>query len=74
MDVTAKANGLVSRGRALYLPNIQKSFGLESLPKRFDIEFMYDGDSLTTVRSFDCRAIKHTFVLTYVDISKPTKA
>ena len=73
INVTQKANSLVSRGRVLYLPNIQTSLGLSSAPKQLKIEFMYEGDSTTTSKTFNCKSIKNQFVLSYVDISKPNK-
>jgi hypothetical protein len=73
IDVTQKANSLISRGRVLYLPNIQGSLGLSASPKQFKIEFLYEGDSSTTTKVFDCKAIKNQFLLTYIDVSKPNK-
>lgn len=72
-NVTQKASSLISRGRVLFLPNIQKSLGLASAPKQFKIEFLYEGDTMTTTKTFDCKAIKNQFVLSYVEISKPSK-
>jgi hypothetical protein len=73
INVTQKTVNNISRGRVLFLPNIQKSLGLSSAPKQFKIEFLYEGDSVTTTKTFDCKAIKNQLVVSYFNISKPFK-
>jgi hypothetical protein len=70
-DVTQKAAGLVLRGRVFYMPNVIKSMGLDKRPKSFTIEFMYDGDSTTTSRTYNEQDLKGEIVVTYTYVSKP---
>lgn len=73
VDVTKKVAGLVSRGRVVYIPNFKQNLKLDFTPREFSIEFMYQGDSVTTTRKFATEDIGHEFVLTYMDISKSLK-
>lgn len=74
-DVTALVEGLVSRNRCLYLPDMKETFGLKSLADKFHIEFIYQGDTRSRRREFLVSKIDNQFLLTYLDISaeKPQK-